>query len=194
LETILFSYIFGIKKGWAEINKGADIKLPGFYKYIILIVTPALLGWVLISSIPDWVDKIKDNDTHNKEWFADAYFAENFESTGKVTGKVVEATSQYLKIAFDNEKKVFDKATGEVVKVPFTDYKEYNFKAENNQEVIVKIDQVISPADKIATGKFTNNTLYKFLGRMLLLALFIFISIVVLLAYKKRVKEGRATL
>ncbi|MEZ4786944.1 MAG: sodium-dependent transporter, partial [Flavobacterium haoranii] len=37
LETILFSYIFGIKKGWAEINKGADIKLPGFYKYIILI-------------------------------------------------------------------------------------------------------------------------------------------------------------
>ena len=76
----------------------------------------------------------------------------------------------------------------------FTDYKEYNFKAEKNQQVIVKVDQIISPADKIATGKFTNNTLYKFLGRMLLLALFIFISIVVLLAYKKRVKEGRATL
>src|SRR5690606_18601204 len=73
LETVLFSYIFGVKKGWAEINKGADIKLPGIYKYIILIVTPALLGWVLLSSIPDWVDKIKDNDTHNKEWFADAF-------------------------------------------------------------------------------------------------------------------------
>ena len=37
LETVLFSYIFGIKKGWAEINSGADIKIPGFYKYIILI-------------------------------------------------------------------------------------------------------------------------------------------------------------
>ena len=70
LETILFSYIFGIKKGWAEINRGADIKIPGIYKYIILIVTPLLLGWVLVSSIPDWIDKVKDADTNNKEWFA----------------------------------------------------------------------------------------------------------------------------
>lgn len=193
LETILFSYIFGVKKGWAEINKGADIKLPGIYKYIILIVTPALLGWVLLSSIPDWVDKIKDNDTYNKEWFADAFYAENFDSSGTVKGKVVEADAQYVKFAFDNEKKVFDKATGEVIKVPFTDFKEYKFDASKNQQVIVQKDQIVSPSDQIATGSFTNNTLYKFIGRMLLLSLFLFISIVVYLAYKRRVKEGRAT-
>ena len=45
-----------------------------------------------------------------------------------------------------------------------------------------------------AKGNFTNNTLYKFIGRMLLLSLFVFISIIVFVAYKKRVKEGRATL
>ena len=48
--------------------------------------------------------------------------------------------------------------------------------------------------DAIAKGDFTNNTLYKFVGRMLLLSLFVFISIIVYVAYKKRVKEGRATL
>jgi SNF family Na+-dependent transporter len=194
LETVLFSYIFGIKKGWAEINKGADIKLPGFYKYIILIITPALLGWVLISSVPDWIDKVKDNDTHNKEWFAEAFYAENFEVTGNATGKVIEVSPQYVKFEFQNEKKIFDKTTGEVVKVPFTDYKEYKFDVSKNQEVIVQKNQVVSPSDQIATGKFTNNTLYKFLGRMLLLALFLFISIVVYLAYNRRVKEGRTTI
>ena len=44
------------------------------------------------------VQNIKDHGD-----LVEHYFAENFESTGKINGKVVEATSQYLKIAFDNE-------------------------------------------------------------------------------------------
>lgn len=191
LETVLFSYIFGIKKGWVEINKGADIKLPGFYKYIILIVTPALLGWVLVSSIPDWVDKVKDSDTHNKEWFSDAYYAENFESTGTKSAIVEEVTPTEIKFIFENEKKVFDKTTEKVKVETFKDTKIYTFDASKNQKTLVQVGDTINPKDKIATGDFTNNTFYKFLGRMLLLMLFLFISIVVYLAYKKRVKEGR---
>lgn len=191
LETVLFSYIFGIKKGWVEINKGADIKLPGFYKYIILIVTPALLGWVLVSSIPDWVDKVKDSDTHNKEWFSDAYYAENFESTGTKSAIVEEVTPTEIKFTFENEKKVFDKTTEKVKVETFKDTKIYTFDASKNQKTLVQVGDTINPKDKIATGDFTNNTFYKFLGRMLLLMLFLFISIVVYLAYKKRVKEGR---
>lgn len=191
LETILFSYIFGIKKGWAEINRGADIKIPGIYKYIILIITPLLLGWVLVSSIPDWIDKIKDADTNNKEWFTDTYYAENFDETGTKTGKVEEVKANYIKLSFENEKKVFDKETEKIKIVNFTDVKEYEFDASRNQITTVKVGDVVSPKDKIATGDFTNHTFHKFLGRMLLLTLFLFISIVVYLAYKKRVKEGR---
>ncbi|MGV7107678.1 sodium-dependent transporter [Flavobacterium sp. U410] len=193
LETVLFSYIFGINKGWAEINKGADIKLPGIYKYIILIVTPLLLGWVLVSSIPDWVDKIKDADTNNKEWFAKEFKAESFESTGEKSGKVVEAKPDYLKISFDSQKKVFDKETKQVKVVDFVDYKEYNFDTAKSQQTIVKVGDIVKPNDVIATGEFVNNAFYKFLGRILLLTLFIFISFVVYLAYKRRVKEGRVT-
>lgn len=193
LETVLFSYIFGINKGWAEINKGADIKLPGIYKYIILIVTPLLLGWVLVSSIPDWVDKIKDADTNNKEWFAKEFKAENFEATGEKSGKVVEAKPDYLKISFDNQKKVFDKETKQIKIVDFTDYKEYNFDSAKAQQTTVKVGDIVKPNDIIATGEFVNNAFYKFLGRMFLLTLFVFISFVVYLAYRRRVKEGRVT-
>ena len=191
LETILFSYIFGIKKGWAEINSGADIKIPGIYKYIILIVTPLLLGSVLVSSIPDWVDKVNDADTNNKEWFTDSYYAENFDASGTKKGKVVEVNPNYIKLSFENEKKVFDKGTEKVKVVNFQDFKEYKFNASKNQVTTVKVGDEISPKDKIATGDFTNDTFHKFLGRMLLLSLFLFISFVVYLAYKKRVKEGR---
>ncbi len=50
-EVILFSWIFGIEKGWAELKEGADIKLPGIYKYIIKYITPILLFIVFTGSL-----------------------------------------------------------------------------------------------------------------------------------------------
>ena len=144
-----------------------------------------------MTSIPDWIDKVNDADTNNKEWFTDSYYAENFDATGTKKGKVVEVNSNYIKLSFENEKKVFDKGTEKVKIVNFQDFKEYKFNASKNQITIVKVGDEISSNDKIATGDFTNDTFHKFLGRMLLLALFSFISLVVYLAYKKRVKEGR---
>ena len=51
LETILFSWIFGIKKGWAEIISGADIKVPSIYKFIIKFVTPIMLIIIFLGSL-----------------------------------------------------------------------------------------------------------------------------------------------
>ena len=51
LELILFSWVFGIKRGWEEIKLGADIRIPGFYSFIIRYVTPLLLLFVLIGSV-----------------------------------------------------------------------------------------------------------------------------------------------
>ncbi|WP_461532344.1 sodium-dependent transporter [Sinomicrobium sp.] len=58
LETILFSWVFGIKKGWREIIMGADVKVPGIYKYIIKYVTPVILIVIFIGT----VFAPKDND------------------------------------------------------------------------------------------------------------------------------------
>lgn len=51
LETILFSWVFGINKGWREINEGSDIKIPEFYKFIIKYITPLLLLLVFVSAL-----------------------------------------------------------------------------------------------------------------------------------------------
>lgn len=60
LEAVLFAWFFGYKKGWEEINRGAEIKIPVIYKYIIGFVTPVILLIILIGAIfkpmeNDWV-------------------------------------------------------------------------------------------------------------------------------------------
>jgi NSS family neurotransmitter:Na+ symporter len=50
-EVIIFGWIFGIERGWAEINKGADLRLPGFFKYVIKYVTPTFIGAVLLAAL-----------------------------------------------------------------------------------------------------------------------------------------------
>lgn len=51
VETILFSWIFGMENGWKEINMGGDIQAPFFYKFIIKYITPVLLLFVFLGSL-----------------------------------------------------------------------------------------------------------------------------------------------
>lgn len=74
-ESILFAWIFGIDKGWNEINEGSDIKLPGIYKYIIKFITPVLLSFVFIGSLftpkgNDWL-AAKDSLFSGNGWLLD---------------------------------------------------------------------------------------------------------------------------
>lgn len=49
IEAILFTWAFGIDKAWDEIHRGAQLKIPKFYKWIIKYVTPLFLLIILIS-------------------------------------------------------------------------------------------------------------------------------------------------
>ncbi|MDP2643821.1 MAG: sodium-dependent transporter [Desulfobacterales bacterium] len=48
IEALLFARIFGRDRGLAEMNRGADIRLPGFLTPVICYVTPAFLVVLLI--------------------------------------------------------------------------------------------------------------------------------------------------
>ncbi len=50
-ESIIFLWIFGIDNAWAEINKGADIKIPIIFKYILKYVTPSFILIVFLGSL-----------------------------------------------------------------------------------------------------------------------------------------------
>ena len=62
LEVIIFGWIFGIDRGWAEIQRGGDLKLPNFFKYVIKYVTPTFIGVVLLGAllkpIGSWGDAV----------------------------------------------------------------------------------------------------------------------------------------
>jgi SNF family Na+-dependent transporter len=43
IEIVLFSWVFKIKKGWQEMHKGADLKVPRVFKFIMTYITPVYL-------------------------------------------------------------------------------------------------------------------------------------------------------
>src|SRR3989338_8867100 len=47
VEVILFSWVFGMEKAWAEVHHGADMEVPRAYKFIIKYVTPLFLLTIL---------------------------------------------------------------------------------------------------------------------------------------------------
>jgi NSS family neurotransmitter:Na+ symporter len=75
MEVILFSWVFKIKKGWEEMHKGADLKVPRVFKFIITYITPVyllvLLGvWTYQDAVKEFLMKGKDPANHPYLWVA----------------------------------------------------------------------------------------------------------------------------
>ncbi len=137
-ETILFAWIFGMDKGWKEINEGGDIKVPLIYKYIIKWVTPLLLLFVFVGSLVtpknnDWVNAL------NNGWELDN------------SSIIKQITNTGLK------------------------------------------EQITAATDPAIITALEDKMFYVSLARFILLALFIGLSFLVYLAYKRRKAEGRIT-
>lgn len=86
-EIILFSWVFGIDKGWKEITRGSDIKVPHFYKFIIKWVTPVFILTIFVTSLfkplhgemSDWKIAFHQLFTHGTwPWANDSIIAQAF--------------------------------------------------------------------------------------------------------------------
>jgi SNF family Na+-dependent transporter len=49
VEAIIFAWIFGMKKGWEEITRGAEMKVPRIFYFILKYVTPLYLFVLLVT-------------------------------------------------------------------------------------------------------------------------------------------------
>lgn len=49
VETILFTWVFGMDKAWDEMHHGADMRVPKIYRFIMKYVTPLFLIIILVS-------------------------------------------------------------------------------------------------------------------------------------------------
>lgn len=139
-EAILFAWVFGMKKGWKEINLGADIKVPLIYKYIIKYITPVLLIFVFIGALITPL---------NNDWIA------AFNSFMSGNGWLLDNSSIIKQIAN------------------------------------TALKEQIAAATDIALKKDLEVKMYLINGtRILLLSVFVGVSVLVHIAYKKRINQG----
>ncbi|MCJ7485438.1 MAG: sodium-dependent transporter [Candidatus Aminicenantes bacterium] len=75
IEIVLFSWVFKIKNGWAEMHKGADLKIPKVFKFIMTYITPVyllvLLGvWTYQDAVKEFLMTGKDPANRPYLWGA----------------------------------------------------------------------------------------------------------------------------
>jgi SNF family Na+-dependent transporter len=64
IEIIVFAWIIGIDRGLEEANRGADLKIPRFFRFIFKYVTPlfllAILGTWIVDTLPGKIGEIRE--------------------------------------------------------------------------------------------------------------------------------------
>jgi neurotransmitter:Na+ symporter, NSS family len=58
IEIVLFSWVFKIKKGWEEMHKGADLRVPRIFKFVMTYVTPVYL--LVLLGVWTYQDAVKN--------------------------------------------------------------------------------------------------------------------------------------
>ncbi|HNX44597.1 MAG TPA: sodium-dependent transporter [Bacteroidales bacterium] len=191
-EMILFSWVFGMKKGWKEITHGADIKIPVVYRYIIKWITPFMLLAVFLGSLvrpanDEWnrislkgwklhnesiIGQLKHQGIGpNKSYFSDKFFAER---DGQVDSVYVLNGSKYICVT--------DTAGG--IKTPL------RYKIMDRDIPAVHCGDFLHTGDVLYTGSVVNRVFYIDLARILLLSVFVVIGVLVYMAFRKRKKSG----
>lgn len=58
VQTISFSWVMGVERGWREAHQGAEMRIPDFFKFVLKYVTPLYLIVVFIAfsikNLPGW--------------------------------------------------------------------------------------------------------------------------------------------
>jgi neurotransmitter:Na+ symporter, NSS family len=90
LEIVIFAYVFGMEKGWREITRGAELKVPGFFRYVIKYVTPAFILLVFVGALfqpsGTWAEAFRSLLVGNGWPFG----------AGSVIGKVLHVGQHYV--------------------------------------------------------------------------------------------------
>ncbi len=196
LESILFSWIFGLKKGWREITSGADIKVPLIYRFIIKYITPVALILVFTGAFirpagDDWKSlnlrgwKLHDESIlgqlkhkgagPNMQWFSRSFYAE----APGIVDSIYTAS---------NNKFYF--RTSAVDKTGVKNSKVYRYIPSKHQLLVEKGNLVVT-GQVVYAGPVINRIFYLDMARLLLLTVFLLISLLVYMAWRKRTKERR---
>jgi NSS family neurotransmitter:Na+ symporter len=177
VEIILFSWIFGIDRGWKEIIQGADIKVPIFYKFVIKYITPIFLGLVFFGSLPDIWNTIQHTGTKNE--IAAMQNPESLQNAIQ-TIKTKELASVNDSLIFIGDNIMNDASLSK-------EQKSAIFKIRDKQKQYVRYtdSSFVSKRSETIAG-LEKTMLYKNISRPFLIIVFGLIAYMVYLAARKR--------
>ena len=62
VQIIIFSWVFGVDRGWKELHQGAHMQVPPVFKFVMKYITPAYLLIVFIvfsfQNLPSWLGDV----------------------------------------------------------------------------------------------------------------------------------------
>ena len=188
VEAILFSWVWGVDKGWDEINRGSDITLPKIYKPILKYVTPTILILVFTLSLIS----PKGNDW--KGALTNGWEFDSSSIIGQLQNVDIKHNRQAWANYFESEvagvadiQRADDRTSVRIVAEDGS-FAAYEWPADI--EVAVSTGQVVRAGDQIATGFFINKIFYNHLARLLLVALFVFLSVLVFSSNRRRIQNA----
>lgn len=196
MECILFSWVFGAKKGWKELNYAADIKIPVFFKFILKFITPTLLILIFVSALI----KPKNDDwslISIKGWEVD-----NSSLIGKMMNKDVGVNSKWISDTLYVEEKGVYKGIadyGGAIYMEFScldmDEKEYGYIKrypikKNQYPISLNEGEIVEIGSPIMSGKFFNDVFFTSMARYYLILLFTLLLIMVSIASRKRERNS----
>jgi hypothetical protein len=180
LETILFSWVLGVNKGWKLLHQGAEMQVPRFFKFVLRYITPSLLIIIFLSSLvkpknDDWsllsfkgweldnasiIGELRHQGVGpNHAWFGHAFFAENDGTVDSI-------------YSYNNRN---------YIRVSGTDSKSYEYKS--NHQLTVALGDEMKTGDTLYKGNIINNVFYIDISRISLLVLLFFIALLIKIGY-----------
>lgn len=186
LETILFSWVFGINKGWQEINLGADIKLPSVLKFVIKWVTPLLLLFVFIGSIVtpkgnEWSKQLGNLSSGNGWELDNGSLIKQLANAG-IKAEITSIQDPATLPALQQEAETMRDALATT-----TDARE---KARLQVQYDKKLGRIAQVSDPKYLETLNKKLTFIPFARLMLLALFVGLAVLVYIAYGKRLKKA----
>ncbi len=121
-EAIIFSWVFGLEKGWKEIVEGAEIRVPKIFKFLLKYVTPTLiiivfLGALITPANNDWAGYISGL-FHGQAWEFDSGSIISKITYANLDEQLARATDPE-KIAMLKDKKLYSKISRAILTIAF---------------------------------------------------------------------------
>ncbi|TAF31326.1 MAG: sodium:calcium symporter [Cytophagales bacterium] len=190
VECLVFVWLFGMDKGWAEIQEGADIKLPAILKPILTYVTPIFLALVMFGSLftprdNDWIKAISQGWEFDKNSIFGKFVNADIVHNRSYVSNVFLAEEDFL------VKDIVQQSHRVSVQLQTSSGQARVYEWVSDVQPQVRVGQAVREGEILANGRFYNDILYRDLAKLLVVLAFVLVAVLVWLASQKRKRSEK---